>query len=114
LKVGNYSQIFVLFLGHTDLILGVDSAQWDGGLLASCSKDNSCLLWRVTKTDLNESALTVEQVGIATGHTNSVSAVCFSKHRENSFFVTVSKDQTLKLWNLKQLLMKVDGESEQK
>jgi len=94
--------------GHTDLILGVGSAQWDSGLLATCSKDNNCLLWRLIKDGPNTNVINVEQLGIATGHTNSVSDVCFSKHRSNPFIVTVSKDSTLKLWSLKQMLTKTE------
>lgn len=99
-------------LGHTDLILGVDSAQWDSGLLASCSKDNSCLLWRVTKGGSN--GMSVERIGIATGHTNSVLDVTFSRHRTTPFMLTASNDSTLKLWNLQQLLTKNEEDMEEK
>lgn len=37
--------------GHTESVLSVDSADWDTSLLASSSKDNSFLLWRVEKSD---------------------------------------------------------------
>lgn len=95
------------------MVLAVDSAQWDSGLLASCSKDNSCLFWRISKSEENANLLQVENIGLATGHTNSVTGVGFCKHRNSDFVVTVSNDSTLKLWSLKPLLLKNEN-SEQK
>jgi WD40 repeat protein len=50
--------------------------------------------------------LHVEKIGLATGHTNSVTGVGFCKHRSSGFVATVANDSTLKLWNLKPLLLK--------
>jgi WD40 repeat protein len=91
------------------LVLGVDAAQWDSGLLASCSKDNSCLIWRISKSEENANLLQVEKIGLATGHTNSVTGVSFCKHRNSEFLVTVSNDSTLKLWSLKPLALKSES-----
>ncbi|KAI6183587.1 hypothetical protein M3Y97_00504600 [Aphelenchoides bicaudatus] len=94
--------------GHTDLILSVDSPRWESGLLASSSKDNSCMFWQIIKNEENANLLQVVNVGVATGHTNSVVDVSFCKHRSSEFVVTVSNDSTLKLWNLKPLLLRGD------
>lgn len=40
------------------------------------------------------------QVGVATGHTNNVTAVRFSRTSKKHFIVSVSNDTTLKLWSL--------------
>lgn len=96
------------------MVLSVGSARWDPRLLASSSKDNSCLFWRISTSEDNANLLDVEKIGIATGHTNSVSGIQFCRHRESEFFVTVSNDSTLKLWSLKPLLLKREEGGEKK
>lgn len=93
-----------LLSGHTASVLSVDSPKWDDWLLASSSKDNSVILWRINKPEEDGPELkTVSKVGVATGHTGAVSSVRFSNAKTDGFIVTVSYDSTLKLWPLKGL-----------
>ncbi|CAD5217500.1 unnamed protein product [Bursaphelenchus xylophilus] len=89
--------------GHTDTIMSVDAPSWDSNLLASASKGNSTIIWKVrSKEDAKENKKPrIEKIASATGHTNSVTGVRFSSHKNNAFCVTVSNDSTLKLWALK-------------
>uniref|UniRef100_A0A0N5ATD2 WD_REPEATS_REGION domain-containing protein n=1 Tax=Syphacia muris TaxID=451379 RepID=A0A0N5ATD2_9BILA len=87
-----------LIHGHSDSVLSVTTAKWDNDLFASSSKDNSIILWKILP-DSSE-VKQVKILGIATGHTNSVTCVKFSKMAKTKFLVSVSHDLTLKLWPL--------------
>lgn len=43
------------------------------------------------------------QLAVATGHTNNVTAACFSRMSKRKFILSVSHDCTLKLWSLAKL-----------
>jgi hypothetical protein len=69
----------------------VDSPDWDNSMLASGSKDNSIIFWRLKhlktipmeidgeekEANSNLADKIVDQIGIATGHTHSVTRFTF-------------------------------------
>lgn len=57
-----------------------------------------------------EAPIKVSKVAVATGHTNSVAAVQFSKHKDKPFILSVSDDGTLKLWPIQKILTHFGGE----
>ncbi|KAK6736881.1 hypothetical protein RB195_019524 [Necator americanus] len=88
--------------GHSDSVLHVTTAPFNRRLLASCSKDNCIIIWRLTapSEDFSSRLLPIAR---ATGHTNSVNAVCFCNSSKRPFLVSVSSDTTIKLWGLTEL-----------
>uniref|UniRef100_A0A914ID44 Uncharacterized protein n=1 Tax=Globodera rostochiensis TaxID=31243 RepID=A0A914ID44_GLORO len=108
--------------GHTQSILCVDSPGWDDNLIASGSKDNSILFWRLRETKAetdvgtrqNEAkTFTADRIALATGHAHSVASIAFSRSKNLPFLVSVSTDTTLKLWPLTELIVKQEQEGEQ-
>uniref|UniRef100_A0A914IFT9 U3 small nucleolar RNA-associated protein 13 C-terminal domain-containing protein n=1 Tax=Globodera rostochiensis TaxID=31243 RepID=A0A914IFT9_GLORO len=108
--------------GHTQSILRVDSPGWDDNLIASGSKDNSILFWRLRETKAetdvgtrqNEAkTFTADRIALATGHAHSVASIAFSRAKNLPFLVSVSTDTTLKLWPLTELIVKQEQEGEQ-
>uniref|UniRef100_A0A914DIJ3 U3 small nucleolar RNA-associated protein 13 C-terminal domain-containing protein n=1 Tax=Acrobeloides nanus TaxID=290746 RepID=A0A914DIJ3_9BILA len=110
-----------LLQGHEESVLSVDSPPWDEFLFASSSKDNSIIVWRLRDPSMKleeeekdaefEAPIKVAKVAVATGHTNSVAAVQFSKHKDKPFILSVSDDGTLKLWPIQKILTHFGGES---
>ncbi|VDD92647.1 unnamed protein product [Enterobius vermicularis] len=89
-----------LIRGHTDNVLSISSAAWDSSMFVSSAKDNSFILWKlVTEGTLFEA----KKLAVATGHTNNVTAACFSRMSKRKFILSVSHDCTLKLWSLAKL-----------
>ncbi|EGT54544.1 hypothetical protein CAEBREN_03074 [Caenorhabditis brenneri] len=88
-----------LIHGHTESVLSVVSPSWDTSLLASCSKDNSIIIWRLV-TSSEESAATLVPLCAATGHANTVTALAVSNSGRAPFLASVSSDCTIKLWSL--------------
>ncbi|CAI2326897.1 unnamed protein product [Caenorhabditis sp. 36 PRJEB53466] len=86
-----------LIRGHSESVLSVVSPAWDCSLLASCSKDNSIILWRLCSADSDDSA-TLIPLFAATGHANSVTALAVSNTQRSPFLASVSSDCTIKLW----------------
>lgn len=81
-----------LVVGHTDIVLTIDTASWNPNLFVSGSKDNALRLWRIQ-------AEKIECIALATGHTNNVTSVRFARTKPN-FVASVSDDTTLKIWKL--------------
>jgi WD40 repeat protein len=75
-------------VGHKNAVM---NAQFDpnGGVLATVSDDETCILWDTGSWDV---LATVE------GHDNSVTCVSFSG--DGTFFATSSYDKTLRLWSV--------------
>uniref|UniRef100_F1KV63 Transducin beta-like protein 3 n=1 Tax=Ascaris suum TaxID=6253 RepID=F1KV63_ASCSU len=84
--------------GHTGSILCASNASWDANIFATSSKDNSFVVWKICEDEKGFSL--PQKVGVATGHTNNVTAVRFSRTSKKHFIVSVSNDTTLKLWSL--------------
>lgn len=86
----------------------VDSPVWDDYLVATGSKDNSIILWKIPE-DVEQFSSTenfAQKIAFGTGHTHSVTNLKFSHSKNHSFIVTVSNDSTLKIWPLEQLTKK--------
>lgn len=81
----------------------VDSPLWDDYLLATGSKDNSIIIWKLHEEidQYNESF--AKKIAVGTGHTHSVTNLKFSHSKNNGFIVTVSNDSTLKIWPMEKL-----------
>ncbi|ODV90521.1 hypothetical protein CANCADRAFT_2248 [Tortispora caseinolytica NRRL Y-17796] len=86
--------------GHKDVVISLDRSV-DGKWLASSSKDNTAIVWRM---DLENNRYTISANLI--GHAGSVGAVCFAKLQGRRptdpppFIVTGSQDLTVKVWQL--------------
>jgi U3 small nucleolar RNA-associated protein 13 len=117
-----------LLCGHTDMVLALDLAPC-GSLLVSGAKDRSLRLWDVSALFGAPAAgkklsRALPCLVVGQGHTDAVAAVAFSRrlpkgvelqgeaglgldwrqHLSASFFVSGSKDRTLKLWNMADVL----------
>ncbi|CAO4363722.1 unnamed protein product [Caenorhabditis nigoni] len=103
-----------LVRGHTESVLSVVSPSWDTSLLASCSKDNSIIIWRLVST--SEESSTLIPLCAATGHSNTVTSLAISNSARASFLASVSSDCTIKLWDLgdsaKMKEASIDGEGD--
>jgi U3 small nucleolar RNA-associated protein 13 len=97
-----------LISGHTDMILALDTNK-NGTLLLSGSKDHTARIWKVCMDEADQ-RVCAPCVAICIGHTEAVGAVAFSR-KLDQFVVTGSQDKTLKLWDLKDLLL---GSSKEK
>uniref|UniRef100_A0A1I7UFV6 WD_REPEATS_REGION domain-containing protein n=1 Tax=Caenorhabditis tropicalis TaxID=1561998 RepID=A0A1I7UFV6_9PELO len=87
-----------LIRGHTESVLSVVSPSWDTSILASCSKDNSIIIWRLVTS--SEDIATLVPLCAATGHANTVTALAISNSGRAPFLASVSSDCTIKLWGL--------------
>ena len=74
------------FLGHTDIVLGVDFSP-NGEQLISAAADNTLKLWQRNG----------KLIETFTGHTDTVLDVTFSPDRET--IASAAKDGTVRLWN---------------
>ncbi|KAK1303679.1 hypothetical protein QJS10_CPB11g00120 [Acorus calamus] len=86
--------------GHTDIVLCLDTCVTSAGrtLIATGSKDNNVRLWDAEKKCC---------IGVGIGHMKAVGAVVFSKKGGN-FFVSGSRDRTIKVWSLDGLSEDID------
>uniref|UniRef100_A0A7I4Y708 Utp13 domain-containing protein n=1 Tax=Haemonchus contortus TaxID=6289 RepID=A0A7I4Y708_HAECO len=96
--------------GHSESVLHVTAAPFNRSLLASCSKDNSVIVWKFVSAS-DDKACRLEAIARATGHTNSVNALCFSHSGKRPFLISVSTDTTIKLWSLVDLDQDAKGDS---
>ncbi|KAK6031010.1 WD domain, G-beta repeat protein, partial [Ostertagia ostertagi] len=91
-----------LIEGHSESVLCVATAPFNRRILASCSKDNSIIIWKLFCSS-DGKTYQLKAMARATGHTNSVNAICFSHSGKRPFLVSVSTDTTIKLWSLTEL-----------
>lgn len=88
------------FVGHTAIILAVDPSP-DGRFVATASRDNEVRIWHVA---------TGVCCGVCEGHTEAVGALSWPKRASafgsgaSPWLVSASKDKTLKVWDLADLL----------
>ncbi|PAV79906.1 hypothetical protein WR25_02816 [Diploscapter pachys] len=85
--------------GHSESILTVAKANFDPCLVASGSKDNTVIVWRLMERD----KWCLEPIAKASGHTASVNSLRLSHSAANSHLLSLSSDCTIKLWPLKLL-----------
>ncbi|PAV72275.1 hypothetical protein WR25_00080 [Diploscapter pachys] len=85
--------------GHSESILTVAKANFDPCLVASGSKDNTVIVWRLMERD----KWCLEPIAKASGHTASVNSLRLSHSAANSHLLSLSSDCTIKLWSLKLL-----------
>lgn len=76
--------------GHTDIVLCLAKFPSKPDLFISAGKDNSIRMWIQSHNE-------VKCIGVGTRHTASIGSICTSQI-SNSFFVSVSQDNCLKLW----------------
>lgn len=94
-----------LLSGHTDLVLSLATTPVNYNLLLSSAKDNSVRLWLMDP----ETSQTL-CIAHAIRHTASVGSVAFS-HTAAKFFVSVSQDSCLKVWDLAEKLSSIEKEN---
>ena len=81
------------FLGHTDLVLGVDFSP-DGEHIVSAAADNTVKLWQRNG----------KLIETFTGHTDTILDVTFSPDGE--IIASGGRDGTVRLWNLQGVLLR--------
>lgn len=93
IKVLNYTTHNCQVLaGHTGVVLGV-SVSYDSNYIASCSKDNTIMVWKIQEDSSSKC------VAVGKGHTHAVDCVAWPK-TTTDFVISGSKDTTLKYWQL--------------
>uniref|UniRef100_A0A915D4E3 Uncharacterized protein n=1 Tax=Ditylenchus dipsaci TaxID=166011 RepID=A0A915D4E3_9BILA len=109
-----------LIQGHSESILSVDSPSWDDYMLATASKDNSVMLWKLANShpfiitvsndttlkiwplgglksnDLEIQKLTASSTFVA--HSKDINSVDISSN--DKLCLTASMDKTAKLWHI--------------
>ncbi|KAJ8680434.1 hypothetical protein QAD02_016221 [Eretmocerus hayati] len=80
--------------GHTNIVLSLGSTPANHNLLLSSDKDSHVRLWL-----MDEETKSIVCIGIGTRHTAAVGSLALSQS-EAKFFVSVSQDSCLKLWEL--------------
>ncbi|XP_011503744.1 PREDICTED: transducin beta-like protein 3 [Ceratosolen solmsi marchali] len=83
-----------ILCGHTNIILSLGSSQANRNLLISSDKDKCVRLWL-----MDEKTKIVNCIALGIKHTAAVGCVALSQI-EIKFFVSVSQDFCLKLWDL--------------
>lgn len=92
-QIMDQSQRSTPLCGHTDTVLAVEVSP-DGKLLITSSKDRTCRVWDLT---------TMQNCGLAQGHTEAVGCVAISKKQTSYtnnqvFAVSGAGDKILKRW----------------
>ncbi|XP_075421861.1 transducin beta-like protein 3 isoform X2 [Ascaphus truei] len=94
-----------ILYGHTETVLALDVFK-KGLLFASCAKDRTVRVWRMSKTSGE-----VRCVAQGSGHTNGVGTVACSRMKE-AFVVSGSQDYTIKIWKLPKSISSKHSEDE--
>jgi WD40 repeat protein len=71
-------------------------------MFISGSKDNEIRLWNYTLPEKVGAQIIVNCLAVFKGHNQNVSGVCFAPKKLN-YFVSVSQDNTIKVWDLIQI-----------
>ena len=88
--------------GHTDIIMSVDRYK---DFILTGAKDNTCRLWKYDAT--RQPFDRIKCVAVFKGHAMSITSVSFSP-KKGYQFVSSSEDNTIKVWNVKQLIFQAD------
>ncbi|XP_066588920.1 transducin beta-like protein 3 [Prorops nasuta] len=91
-----------LLRGHTDIVLSFATSPVNPYLLISSGKDNSVRVWLMDKVTLNMAC-----IAFGIRHTASVGSIAASQI-STKFFVSVSQDSCLKLWELAEDITKLE------
>ncbi|KAF8641212.1 hypothetical protein AX17_000846 [Amanita inopinata Kibby_2008] len=102
--------------GHSEIVLALDRT-FDGRLLASGSKDKAARIWAPFTDDAHPEGWNYKCVAICEGHAESVGAVAFSRKQGDighkpPFFFTGSQDRTIKLWDISDVPISSDEETD--
>ncbi|KAJ3335173.1 Transducin (beta)-like 3, partial [Kappamyces sp. JEL0680] len=92
------SKDYTIVQGHSDIVLTA-AASFDGSLLATGSKDNTCIVWAVDAASSLPDERLVAQSTLK-GHTSHISALGFTQ-QSNKYLLSASQDRTVKCWDLK-------------
>lgn len=84
--------------GHTDIIITIDKFK---NFIITGAKDNECRLWHYNADA--EFFNKIKCIAVFKGHTMNISCVHFSP-KKGYQFVSSSEDNTIKVWNVKQLM----------
>lgn len=84
--------------GHTDIIITIDKFK---NFIITGAKDNECRLWHYNPDA--EFFNKIKCIAVFKGHTMNISCVHFSP-KKGYQFVSSSEDNTIKVWNVKQLM----------
>lgn len=92
--------------GHTDIILTLDKFGEEEGWILSGAKDSQMRLWKYdSKAKPFEK---IKCVAVFKGHNKNICSVHFSPKKGNQF-VSASQDNTIKVWDIKDLMAQYDG-----
>ena len=91
-----------ILTGHTDIIITIDKFK---NFILTGSKDNECRLWHYNPNAAIFNK--IKCVAVFKGHTMNISCVNFSP-KKGYQFVSSSEDNTIKVWNVKQLMHQIE------
>lgn len=97
--------------GHTDIVLTLDKFEVKAGegWILTGSKDTQIRLWKYdSKAALFEK---VKCVAVFKGHNKNICSVHFAP-KKGYQFVSSSQDNTIKVWNIKDIMASYDGSQE--
>uniref|UniRef100_A0A0N4Z243 WD_REPEATS_REGION domain-containing protein n=1 Tax=Parastrongyloides trichosuri TaxID=131310 RepID=A0A0N4Z243_PARTI len=109
-NVNNHSSILVE--SHEDMVTTIHTPSWNDFIYGSGSKDKDIKIWLMVTSD-NGIGFMPKCLAIGSGHTDQVSTIKFCNLKSSSqFLVSVSKDNTLKLWDISDCIKNEHNEKE--
>uniref|UniRef100_A0A0K0F831 Transducin beta-like protein 3 (inferred by orthology to a human protein) n=1 Tax=Strongyloides venezuelensis TaxID=75913 RepID=A0A0K0F831_STRVS len=97
-NINNHSSI--LTEAHEDMVTTIHSPSWNDFIFGSGSKDKNIKIWYMVSSD-NGIGFSLKCLAFGSGHTDQISCLKFCNSKSSSqFVVTVSADNTLKLWDI--------------
>eukprot|EP00467_Chlorarachnion_reptans_P000590 CAMPEP_0114494404 /NCGR_PEP_ID=MMETSP0109-20121206/4633_1 /TAXON_ID=29199 /ORGANISM="Chlorarachnion reptans, Strain CCCM449" /LENGTH=1022 /DNA_ID=CAMNT_0001671437 /DNA_START=96 /DNA_END=3164 /DNA_ORIENTATION=- len=103
-----------LLMGHSETVLSLAITP-DGKYLLSGSKDTTVRVWELCQPTvrINEDNIHLKGqcrelqpprcVAVFKGHTKAISSICACRRATSSFFISCSRDTTMKLWDFSPL-----------
>jgi len=95
-KTGKLGQ-FPLVTGHSGEVLDIEFSPFNDNIVASCSDDGYCKVWKIPEGGLTEALNTPVQS--LSGHKRKVGTLNFNPIA-NNVLATTSADYTVKIWNV--------------